>query len=392
VGFRRLTAAALGALAATGLVAACGSSASSGAASVAQPARASRIGLKRIGVFDQPVYATGAPGEAGRLFVVERTGRIAVLVGGHRRSRPFLDISATVNSGGGEQGLLSVAFAPDYRTSGRFYVYYTDSSNDIRVVQYRRASGDPDVADPASARGVLTIDHRSETNHNGGQLQFGPEGDLYIGVGDGGSEGDPHGYGQNTDVLLGKLLRIAPSPNGGYTIPAGNPFAHQPGRRPEIWAYGLRNPWRFSFDRATGDLIIGDVGQDAYEEIDFARRGQGAGANYGWSIFEGDSRYKPGSAPGAVKPVLVAPHSSGYCAIIGGYVVRDRALRALYGRYLFGDDCKPQINSVLLSGGRARENRATGLSVSSLAAFGQDDAGHVYAVSLGGPVYRIVAR
>ncbi len=390
--FRRLTAGTLGALAATGLVAACGSSALSGAASVAQPARASRIGLQRIGSFQEPVYATGAPGEPSRLFVVERPGRIAVLVSGHRRSRPFLDISGTVNSSGGEQGLLSVAFAPDYRTSGRFYVYYTDSAKDIRVVQYRRASGDADVADPASARGVLTVDHRSETNHNGGQLQFGPEGDLYIGVGDGGNEGDPHGYGQNTDVLLGKLLRIAPGPNGGYTIPAGNPFAHTPGHRPEIWAYGLRNPWRFSFDRATGDLIIGDVGQDKFEEIDFARRGQGAGANYGWSVFEGDSRYKPGSAPGAVKPVLVAPHSEGYCAIIGGYVVRDRALRALYGRYLFGDNCRPQINSALLSTGHARANRATGLSVSSLAGFGQDDAGHVYAVSLGGPVYRIVAR
>jgi glucose/arabinose dehydrogenase len=392
VAFRRLTAGTLGALAATGLVAACGSSALSGAASVAQPARASRIGLQRIGSFQEPVYATGAPGEPSRLFVVERPGRIAVLVSGHRRPRPFLDISGTVNSSGGEQGLLSVAFAPDYRTSGRFYVYYTDSANDIRVVQYRRASGDADVADPASARGVLTVDHRSETNHNGGQLQFGPEGDLYIGVGDGGNEGDPHGYGQNTDVLLGKLLRIAPGPNGGYTIPAGNPFAHTPGHRPEIWAYGLRNPWRFSFDRATGDLIIGDVGQDKFEEIDFARRGQGAGANYGWSVFEGDSRYKPGSAPGAVKPVLVAPHSEGYCAIIGGYVVRDRALRALYGRYLFGDNCRPQINSALLSTGHARANRATGLSVSSLAGFGQDDAGHVYAVSLGGPVYRIVAR
>jgi glucose/arabinose dehydrogenase len=392
VAFRRLTAGTLGALAATGLVAACGSSALSGAASVAQPARASRIGLQRIGSFQEPVYATGAPGEPSRLFVVERPGRIAVLVSGHRRSRPFLDISGTVSSSGGEQGLLSVAFAPDYRTSGRFYVYYTDSANDIRVVQYRRASGDADVADPASARGVLTVDHRSETNHNGGQLQFGPEGDLYIGVGDGGNEGDPHGYGQNTDVLLGKLLRIAPGPNGGYTIPAGNPFAHTPGHRPEIWAYGLRNPWRFSFDRATGDLIIGDVGQDKFEEIDFARRGQGAGANYGWSVFEGDSRYKPGSAPGAVKPVLVAPHSEGYCAIIGGYVVRDRALRALYGRYLFGDNCRPQINSALLSTGHARANRATGLSVSSLAGFGQDDAGHVYAVSLGGPVYRIVAR
>ena len=389
---RRLPACALCALAVAALVAACGSSTPSGAASVAQPARASRIGLQRIGTFSQPVYMTGAPGEAGRLFVVERGGRIALLVKGHRQARAFLDITTKVNSSGGEQGLLSVAFAPSYRTSGRFFVYYTDHSNNIRIVQYRRASGDRDLADPASARGVLNIDHHAETNHNGGQLQFGPEGDLYVGVGDGGNEGDPHNYGQNTDVLLGKLLRIAPLAGGGYAIPPGNPFAKTPGRRPEIWAYGLRNPWRFSFDRATGDLIIGDVGQNTEEEIDFARRGQGAGANYGWSIFEGDKRYKPGSAPGAVRPVLVASHSDGYCAIIGGYVVRDRALGSLYGRYLFGDNCKPQINSVLLSPGHASGNRATGLSVDSLSAFGQDDAGHVYAVSLGGPVYRIVAR
>ncbi len=389
---RRLTAGMLLAVAATALVAACGSSAPSGAASVAQPARASRIGLRRIGTFDQPVFLTGAPGEPGRVFVVERPGRIAVLTDGHRSSKPFLDISSKVNSGGGEQGLLSVAFAPDYRTSGRFYIDYTDASNNIRIVQYRRASANRGLADPASARSVLTIDHHAETNHNGGQLQFGPEGDLYIGVGDGGSEGDPHDYGQNTGVLLAKLLRISPLPGGGYAIPPGNPFANTHGRRPEIWAYGLRNPWRFSFDRRTGDLLIADVGQNSYEEIDFARHGTGAGANYGWSIFEGDERYKPGSAPGAIRPVLVAPHSAGYCAIIGGYVVRDPALHRLYGRYLFGDNCKPQINSVQLSGGHARDNRATGLSVDSLSAFGQDDAGHVYAVSLGGPVYRIVAR
>ena len=239
---------------------------------------------------------------------------------------------------------------------------------------------------------MLTIDHHAATNHNGGQLEFGPDGDLYIGVGDGGNEGDPHNYGQNTRVLLGKLLRIAPRPGGGYTIPRGNPFAAGSGRRPEIWAYGLRNPWRFSFDRATGELIIGDVGQNTEEEVDFARRGHGAGANYGWSVFEGDLRYKQGSAPGAIKPALVARHRDGYCAIIGGYVVRDPALPNLYGRYLFGDNCRAQINSVLLSAGRARENHATGLSVSSLSAFGQDDAGHIYAVSLAGPVYRLAQR
>jgi glucose/arabinose dehydrogenase len=391
VTLRGLLAGVLTAIAATAIVAACGSSTPSGAA-VAAPARAASIGLQRIGEFSQPVYVAAAPGDRGRLFVVERRGRVIVLVHGHRRARPFLDISAQVNAAGGEQGLLSIAFAPDYQASGRFYVYYTDSSNNLRIVQYRRVGSDPDLADAASARAVLTIDHHAETNHNGGQLQFGPDGDLYIGVGDGGSEGDPHSYGQNTRVLLGKLLRIAPLPGGGYAIPAGNPFAAGSGRRREIWAYGLRNPWRFSFDRVTGDLLIGDVGQDSQEEIDFARHGQGAGANYGWSIFEGDSRYKPGSAPGAIKPVLVARHRDGYCAIIGGYVVRDRALGGLYGHYLFGDNCKAQINSVLLSGGHARKNHASGLSVDSLSAFGQDGAGHIYAVSLAGPVYRLVQR
>jgi glucose/arabinose dehydrogenase len=389
---RGRVAGAVTAIAVTVAVGACGSSAPSGGATVAPAARASRIGLQRIGVFTQPVYVAAAPGDSHRLFVVERTGRIVVLVGGRRQGRPFLDISREVNASGTEQGLLSMAFAPDYQSSGRFYIDYTDASNNIHVVQFRRARGNANQADAASARAVLTIDHHAETNHNGGQLQFGPDGDLYIGVGDGGSEDDPHNFGQNTGVLVGKLLRIAPSPEGGYTIPPGNPFAHQAGRRAEIWAYGLRNPWRFSFDRRTGDLIIGDVGQDTEEEIDFARRGHGAGANYGWSVFEGDLRFKHGSAPGAVSPALVARHSDGYCAIIGGYVVRDPALPALDGRYLFGDNCKAQINSVLLSAGHARGNRATGLSVGDLSAFGQDDAGHVYAVSLAGPVYRFVQR
>jgi len=389
---RGLFAGLLIAIAVGALVAACGSAKPSGAATATDPARRTGIGLQRIGVFRQPVYLTAAPGDPARLFVVERAGRIIVIVAGRRQARPFLDISREVKSAGTEQGLLSVAFAPDNQTTGLLYVYYTDRSNNIQIVQYRRARNSPNVGDPSSARTVLTIDHHSETNHNGGQLQFGPDGDLYVGVGDGGSEGDPHNYGQNTSVLLGKLLRIAPRPGGGYAIPPGNPYAPGSGRRPEIWAYGLRNPWRFSFDRLTGALIIGDVGQDAEEEIDFARRGHGAGANYGWSIFEGDRRYKQGSASGAVKPAVVARHSDGYCAIIGGYVVRDPALRSLYGQYLFGDNCKPQISSVLLSAGHARDKPPTGLSVSSLSAFGEDDAGHIYVVSLSGPVYRLVQR
>jgi hypothetical protein len=389
---RGLLACGLIATAAIASTGACGSSTRSGAGTIVGPVRAAGIGLQRIGVFSQPVYLAAAPGDPDRLFVVERVGRIIVVVRGRRQTRPFLDISGEVNSGASEQGLLSLAFAPDYQTSGRFYVYYTDNANNIQIVQYRRAQTDPNRADTASARTVLTLDHHSETNHNGGQLQFGPDGDLYIGVGDGGSEGDPHNYGQNTGVLLGKLLRITPRPGGGYTIPPGNPYTPGAGRRPEIWAYGLRNPWRFSFDRRTSDLIIADVGQDNEEEIDFAGHGHGAGANYGWSIFEGDLRYKQGSAPAATQPVLVARHSDGYCAIIGGYVVRDPALRSLDGRYLFGDNCKAQINSALLNAGHARENHATGLSVTSLSAFGQDNAGHIYAVSLAGPVYRLVQR
>jgi glucose/arabinose dehydrogenase len=323
---------------------------------------------------------------------VQRAGAIVIDVAGHQRRPPFLDISSIVNSTGPEQGLLGLVFAPDYQRSGRFYVDYTSANNDIHVVEYRRSAHDPNVADRSSARAILTIDHHVYANHNGGQLQFGPDGDLYVGVGDGGSEDDPMHLGQNTDVLLGKILRIAPRPNGGFRIPKGNPFAGVRGKRPEIWAYGLRNPWRFSFDRLTGDLIIGDVGQDKQEEIDFAQHGTGAGANYGWSVWEGDRFNTPGVAPHAVRPALVARHSDGYCAIIGGYVVRDHALRSLYGRYLYGDDCKPQINSVKLTAGHARGDRPTGLSVKTMSSFGQDTLGRIYAVSLAGPVYRLAPR
>jgi glucose/arabinose dehydrogenase len=357
-------------------------------ASSAVPARRG-LRLVKVGSFREPVYVTGAPGDASRLFVAQRRGQIMLVQGGRIQARPFLDIGSLVNAGGQEQGLLGLAFAPDYAHSGRFFVDYTLPSNDIRVVQYDRSASNPDLADPASARTLLTIDHHKYTNHNGGQLAFGPEGDLYIGVGDGGSEDDPEDNGQNTDTLLGKILRISPTANGGYTIPDSNPFAGQTSRLGEIWAYGLRNPWRFSFDRATGDLVIGDVGQDLQEEIDFAPAHTGAGANYGWSVWEGDRRNKPGTAPHAVFPVLIARHSEGYCAIIGGFVVRDRSLPSLYGRYLFADNCRSPIESVKLSRGRAIGLRATGLSVPSTSSFGEDARGRIYICSLRGPVYRL---
>ncbi len=350
------------------------------------------VRLVQIGSFSEPVGVTGAPGDPSRVFVVQRTGQVMLVLNGRTQAQPFLDISKLVYSQGGqEQGLLGLAFPSDYASSGRFYVDYTMADNDIRIAQYQRSASNPNLANPAGARAVLTIDHDKYTNHNGGQLQFGPEGDLYIGVGDGGSEDDPEDNGQNTATLLGKMLRIDPSPAGGYTIPPSNPFVGQSNKRPEIWAYGLRNPWRFSFDRATGALIIGDVGQSLEEEVDFAPAGTGAGANYGWSIWEGDRRNKPGKAPHAVFPVLIARHSDGYCAIIGGYVVRDRSLPSLYGHYLFGDYCRPQIESVKLSRGGASDLRATGLEVSSTSSFGEDAAGHIYVASLSGPVYRIAS-
>ncbi len=346
--------------------------------------------LVRIGKFDQPVYLTGPPGDPHRVFVVEKPGKIIVVVNGHARSRPFLDINQLVTSTGQEQGLLGLAFAPDYARSGRFYVSYTIDNNDVRVAEYHRSGHNPDVADPGSGRTVITVAH-PYSNHNGGQLAFGPDGDLYFGIGDGGSEGDPMNFGQNTSVLDGKIIRIQPRPNGGYSIPKGNPFVGKRGKRPEIWAYGFRNPWRFSFDRKTGDLIIADVGQNDEEEIDFQARGTGAGANYGWSVWEGDRRNKPGNAPGAIRPVLVTLHSAGNCAVIGGYVVRDPSL-SLYGRYVYGDLCKPGIRSVTLSRGHASGDRPTGLSVAEMSSFGQDSRGRVYAISLNGPVYRLAPR
>jgi glucose/arabinose dehydrogenase len=346
-----------------------------------------RVHLVRVGGFSAPIDVAAPHGDTQRVLVVERGGRIAVVRGGRRLHRPFLDIRGKVSSGG-ERGLLSMAFAPDYAKSGRFYVDYTDNSGDIRVVQYRR-SANPDRALRGSARSVIKIEHSRFSNHNGGQLQFGPDGFLYIGVGDGGSEGDPAGTGQNLGTLLGKILRVDPHAGGGYGIPSGNPFSGR-GRRREIYAYGLRNPWRFSFDRLTGALAIGDVGQDRFEEIDFEPRGAGAGKNFGWSHIEGNSRFKGGSTPNYAPPVLVRSHSgNGFCAITGGYVVRDRSLGSLYGRYVYGDLCNPRLYAARLSAGHASANHAIGPKVSNLVSFGEDGRGRLYAVSMDGPVYRL---
>ena len=376
------------------LLPACSSNGSSDSSSSPQVGGSSalRARLVRIGNFSAPVYVAGAPGDNSRVFVVEQAGRIMVVKNGRQLATPFLDIRGDVSSGG-ERGLLSMAFAPDYARSGKFYIYYTDRGGNIRVQELRRSTN-PDRADLASRRQVLFQDHSSFPNHNGGQLQFGPDGDLYVGLGDGGSEGDPLGNGQNLGTWLGKILRIDPNASGGraYSIPSGNPFTSQRGDRPEIYAYGLRNPWRFSFDRVTGDIAIGDVGQDKFEEIDFEAKGKAAGLNFGWKGYEGFRRYSSVPVRGAyAPPVLVRSHRSGFCAIVGGYVVRDRSLPGLYGRYLYGDNCNKGIYSVKLRPGRATGARTLPVHVSGLNSFGEDARGRIYLASLSGAVYRLAA-
>jgi glucose/arabinose dehydrogenase len=352
------------------------------------------VRLARVGTFDQPLYLAAAPGDRRRVYVVEQGGRVRVVRGGRVLRAPFLDISGEVTAGG-EQGLLSIAFPPDHRRTGLFYVYFTDREQQQRVVEYRRTS--PDRADPGSARLVMRMAD-PEPNHNGGNMQFGPDGLLYIATGDGGGADDrhgPRGNAQDLGSLLGKLLRIDPRPAGGapYRVPSSNPFAGREGLRGEIYSYGLRNPWRFSFDRARGDLTIGDVGQNVVEEVNFVRRGRGRGANFGWRPLEGRRPNVPGeTAPGAVPPVLQKSHAAGWCSITGGYVVRDAGLRGLRGRYVYGDFCRGQVRVATLRTTGGRRDRALGVPrVGSLASFGEDARGRIYVVSLAGPVYRLAA-
>jgi glucose/arabinose dehydrogenase len=351
-------------------------------------ARAATVTLAKVGDFTAPVYVTAPPGDTARVFVVQKGGVIALVKDGAIST--FADLTDRVLATDNERGLLSMAFAPDYATSGLFYVYYTAKSptGQITIEEHRVDPANPDGADAGYARVLVTIPHDQQSNHNGGQLQFGPDGQLYAGTGDGGSGGDPSGNAQTTtpappsvangvnhDYRLGKLLRVD-RVNGGATV----------------FAYGLRNPWRFSFDRATGDLIIGDVGQDHYEEVDFAPAPAiGAGANYGWNTYEGLHTYPggapAGSAPGTVLPVVEYSHTDG-CSITGGYVVRDPALPELAGTYLYGDNCSGVISGVTLPGGTPR---ALGFNVPSVSSFGEDGCGRVYAASLNGPVYRFAS-
>ncbi len=341
-----------------------------------------RVRLDQVARLSSPVGMAIRTGDPA-IYVIEQGGQVWALRNDRLDPTPALDLSNLIASGG-ERGLLGIAFSPD----GRYlYLDYTDVDGDTHVAELSMRGGRPD---PASRRNLLTVE-QPFPNHNGGQLAFGPDGNLYVALGDGGSAGDPNGNGQSLDTLLGKILRISPRPSGGrpYGIPRDNPFVGRSDARPEIWDYGLRNPWRFSFDPATGDLWIADVGQGDWEEIDHEPAGRG-GRNYGWNQLEGSHRFQGDPSPGAVPPVIEYSHRDGGCTVIGGSVYRGRAIPDLVGAYLYGDYCAGWISAAPAGGGRAGDSRDLGINVRSLTSFGTDQRGELYALSQGGPVYRIV--
>ena len=380
-----------GSLGALVVLLAVGSSGATGAAAV--------VLTPVVSGLDSPVQVTSARDGSGRLFIVEQGGKVLIVKNGVLLPTPFIDIAAQLATGG-ERGLLGIAFHPSYKTNGKFYLYFTRKSDgDIAINEYR-VSGDPDIATHAALRRIITIDH-PYANHNGGQMAFGPDGYLYIGTGDGGSGGDPGNRAQNLNVLLGKMLRINVNGHLGarqYLIPRSNPYVGRFGRN-EIWSRGLRNPWGWSFDRLTGDMWIGDVGQNRYEEIDRSvvsatSTSRGRGVNYGWRIMEGRHCYRPSSGchtAGLRMPVVEYDHSQG-CSVIGGFVYRGTAIPALAGRYVFGDLCSGTIWTIPRTA-RAPASKSTLLSTSlQISRFGEDQAGELYVLDYaGGTLYRFDA-
>ena len=345
--------------------------------------------------FVKPIFVTSDPANPDRLFIVERRGTIQLLENGELKA--FADLSSRVSTAG-EGGLLSIAPSPDFSTSGRLFVFYTGKEQSPPEIHVAELVASGSSAPLSSLRNLLTISHPVNDNHYGGQLQFGPEGNLFISTGDGGGTNDPERNAQDLSSLLGKILRINPNPSGStpYTVPAGNPFAGNPAPFNTIWNYGLRNPFRFSFDSLSGDLWIGDVGQDDWEEVDFAAApGLGAGANYGWSCREGQESNPTsdpacGSAGPFVNPVFNYPNPAQGCAIIGGYVARGPGLGDLYGRYVYGDFCSGNVRSFApVNPGLTDRFEGIGVGEFNLNSFGQDSCGRLYAVLADGTVGRI---
>jgi len=346
--------------------------------------------LIEVGRFDQPIYVAAPSGDP-RLFVVEKGGRIKVLVEGKTLQTPFLNFAGNVSSGS-EQGLFSIAFAPDYASSGLAYVSYTDRGGDSLVDEYR-VSSDPNRLDPKSRRQILFV-KQPFANHNGGLILFDPSGMLVLGLGDGGSGGDPGNRAQNLGELLGKFVRIDPRrPSSGiaYGIPSDNPFVGRSGARAEIWAYGLRNPWRFSFDSATRNLWVGDVGQNRVEEINYVPPPAQPGANFGWRKYEGDQLFTDDRIDESklVRPIHTYALAGSACAVTGGSVYRGE-VKSLRGLYIYADVCEGKIKGLRVRGGAAVEHTVFDLPmVPNLASFGEDSTGELYVASLSGPVYRI---
>jgi len=352
-------------------------------------AAAQEIALQRVtGGLASPLGVVSA-GDS-RLFIVQQRGTIVVWDGTRVLPTPFLDIRSLVSCCN-ERGLLGLAFHPHYAANGLFFIDYTAPNGDVTIARYSVLASDSNRADVASGSAILTISHSEFANHNGGQMQFGPDGYLYIGVGDGGSGGDPHDHGQDLGQLLGKLLRIDVD-RPPYAIPSTNPFASRPGARGEIWAYGLRNPWRFSFDRETGDLWIADVGQDKYEEVDLQPASSAGGQDYGWRLMEATHCYNPSTNCPTVSltmPILEYSHSFG-CSITGGYRYRGARFPRLRGIYFYGDYCSGTIWGATQANGAwtSRTMLSTSLAIST---FGEDASGELYVADIaGGVLYQVV--
>jgi glucose/arabinose dehydrogenase len=338
----------------------------------------------------RPVAVADARDGSGRLFIVEQPGVIRIFQEGILLPEPFLEIHRRVGSHGNEQGLLGLAFHPAYAQNGQFYVNYTDRKGDSVIARFIVSGNDANHADPGSEEQLMHI-RQPYANHNGGSVVFGPDGYLYLGLGDGGSAGDPKGNAQSLNTRLGKILRIDVASGNPYAIPAENPFTKA--RTPEIWAYGLRNPWRFSFDRLNGDLYVADVGQNSWEEVNVLPAGSLPGANFGWDYREGMHPYEGESPDGAVfnDPVVEYDHGQG-CSVKGGFVYRGEALPAWKGIYLYGDFCSGKIWGLMRDAGGGWKNKLlfeTGLNISS---FGEDAPGELYLTDLNGGVYRLQAK